>query len=315
MCREMRIVSLLIATLMAAPSRAKQPDSAWSQCVSVDLRRPPEQRITACNQVIVGGLLPADTAAALVNRGDAHLALGRAHHAMRDYDEAIRLSPKDAAAFAARCGAFSVQQRYDRALKDCDEAARLGTDGRDGRVALYRMLALTAKQRQDAALKCYDATISNNPQDAGALSARCRLKAQLDEFDQARSDCDRSLALRPNHAPTLDNRARVHLAQHDFTRARQDWDAAIALASPAAIWEAGGIVATSTCSVSKSVSSGQGVPGISLVAMLHYGRALARERQGDRAGAEADFAAARLSVPDERMWWTVGIVMRRSLDD
>ena len=45
--------------------------------------------------------------------------------AIKDYDEAIRLDPKDAIAFIDRGYAWSAKEDYDKAIKDYDEAIRL----------------------------------------------------------------------------------------------------------------------------------------------------------------------------------------------
>jgi tetratricopeptide (TPR) repeat protein len=51
---------------------------------------------------------------------------------IRDYDEAIRLSPKNAAAFNNRGNNYVSKRMYDRAMQDFDEAIRL-----DPNSALY----------------------------------------------------------------------------------------------------------------------------------------------------------------------------------
>jgi tetratricopeptide (TPR) repeat protein len=45
--------------------------------------------------------------------------------AIRDYDEAIRLNPKNVAAFNNRGNAYVSRRMYDRAIQDFDEALRL----------------------------------------------------------------------------------------------------------------------------------------------------------------------------------------------
>jgi len=48
--------------------------------------------------------------------------------AIGDYDEAIRLNPKNAAAFNNRAVTLVSVRQYDRAIKDYDEALRLQPD-------------------------------------------------------------------------------------------------------------------------------------------------------------------------------------------
>jgi tetratricopeptide (TPR) repeat protein len=88
--------------------------------------------------VIEAGLdAPQTLAAAFFGRGrayqdkaqwdfDAYLNEGRYEDlAIRDYDEAIRLNPKNAAAFNNRGNLYLSKRKYDRAIQDYDEALRL----------------------------------------------------------------------------------------------------------------------------------------------------------------------------------------------
>ena len=45
--------------------------------------------------------------------------------AIADYGEAIRLSPKDAWAFAHRCEAYESRKDHEAAIADCTEAIRI----------------------------------------------------------------------------------------------------------------------------------------------------------------------------------------------
>jgi tetratricopeptide (TPR) repeat protein len=60
---------------------------------------------------------------------DAYLNEGKYEDlAIRDYDEAIRLNPKNAPAFNNRGNAHVSKRMYDRAIQDFDEALRLTPD-------------------------------------------------------------------------------------------------------------------------------------------------------------------------------------------
>lgn len=258
--------------------------------------------------------LDAQSATALINQGRTQLELGKARLALKSYDEAISLNPRDPAAFVGRAGVLVVQQRYERAVRDYEEAVRLGGGG-DVTAALGRAVAQQSKRVHDEALRCYDAAIARNPQDAAALGARCHVKALADSPSQAREDCDRSLSIRPDHADTFAARARVNLALGNAKQARSDWDAAISLTSSTARWSGSGIAPTSTCPVQYSAAFGAKSDGISLLATLFFGRALAREKQGDAAGSEADLREARRLVRSEAEWRVITAVMERWLPD
>ncbi len=64
--------------------------------------------------------------------------------AIADYNEAIRLAPKDAAAFLNRGFVYAAKQDYDRAIADYSEAIRLAP--KDAAAFFNRGLAFAAKQ-------------------------------------------------------------------------------------------------------------------------------------------------------------------------
>lgn len=79
------------------------------------------------------------SADAFAGRGSAYLLKGDYDSAILDYNEAIRLNPKSASAFNGRGAAYFAKGDYDRALQDYNEAIRL--DSRTPRALLNRGLA------------------------------------------------------------------------------------------------------------------------------------------------------------------------------
>ncbi len=61
---------------------------------------------------------------ALTNRGKAYRAKGDSDHAIRDFDEAIKLDPNDGEAFYNRGLAFRDRGETDRALQDLEQAVK-----------------------------------------------------------------------------------------------------------------------------------------------------------------------------------------------
>ncbi len=131
-------------TLVAAPSAFAATREQIRQCegaadVSAD------QRIASCNAVIETGTKAQKTAAtrhkasalklkntaqkgkasSLIERGIASRASGDAESAIRDFDEAIRLDPKQADAYYNRGLALRDRGESDRALVDLEQAAKL----------------------------------------------------------------------------------------------------------------------------------------------------------------------------------------------
>ena len=99
--------------------------------------------------------------------------------AIKDYDEAIRLDPKDAEAFVYRGITWKEKGELDKAFKDFDEAIRL--DPKDAWAFVNRGMARHKKKEYDKALKDYDKAIGLDPKDAEAFVNRAWLCATCPE--------------------------------------------------------------------------------------------------------------------------------------
>jgi tetratricopeptide (TPR) repeat protein len=93
-------------------------------------------------------------AAAFFDRGNARLAKKEYYQAIRDFDEAIRLDPNYVTAFINRGNAWADLKEYDRAIRDFDEAIRL--DPKHNGAFNSRGSAWYAKKEYDKAIQDYD---------------------------------------------------------------------------------------------------------------------------------------------------------------
>ena len=118
-----------------------------------------------------------------------------------------------------------------------------------------------------ARLQQLDGAIAASPDDAVALNARCFWRAiAKTELDGALADCDKSLRLAPGVAATLDSRACVLFQQGKYQDALTAYNAALAADA-------------------------------NLASSL-WMRGLIEEKLGERAGKDADIAAARADDPN-----------------
>ncbi len=299
----------LMAALGKAPAAIQSDAENWRDCAAGH----PDFRVVACSALIASGRESgARLAIAHNNRGHAY-AFDRAglafaartdyFAALKDYDEAIRLNPSHAEAFANRGwlyingGIASFQEKFDRAIQDLDVAIRL--DPAHAKAFRDRALAYYIKGQHDRAIEDYDAAIRLDPSHADTFHARarvhqdkgqperaitdleqvtrleptnarawlkrCETRARIGQLDAALSDCDQVLRL-PN-ADTrnaLEARGMVHFKAGRFAAAIADYDAALKL------WDS---------------------------PYTRYSRGLARQRNGDTQGGTADIAAAIAKEP------------------
>jgi len=143
--------------------------------------------IAGCTRVIGDiKVKPKGHAAAYYNRGNANAAKGDSAAAIADYDEALKLDPKNARALANRGTAHSEKGDTDAALADFDAALKL--DRRLGSAYFNRANALAAKGDAERAIADYTAAIKYDRHNVNAYIARGALHLAGGAMPNARAD-------------------------------------------------------------------------------------------------------------------------------
>ena len=143
--------------------------------------------IAGCTRVIDDGKAkPKGRAAAYYNRGNANAAKGDSAAAIMDYDEALKLDPKNARALANRGTAHGEKGDPDAALADFDAALKL--DRRLGSAYFNRANALAARGETDRAIADYTAAIKYDRRNVNAYIARGALSLAAGATPKARAD-------------------------------------------------------------------------------------------------------------------------------
>ena len=149
-------------------------------------------------------------AVAFYNRGTAYGQMG-SDAAFGDFNEALRLDPKFAAAYTARGTANWFRGKPDLALADWSEAIRLAPNypipylnalPYMNRGALY----YGARHEFDKAIADLDEAVRIEPKNGLAFSNRGWVLGQQGQYERSIADLDNAIKLMPNLAKAYNNR-------------------------------------------------------------------------------------------------------------
>jgi tetratricopeptide (TPR) repeat protein len=158
-------------------------------------------------------------------RGNARYDKKCYDKAIDDYNEAIRLDPKSAAAYYDRAGAFYDKGDYDRAIADCTEALR--NDPKLGDAYRARGCAWYMKRNYDKAIVDYTEAIHLDPKSAAAYCGRACAFYGKDDYDLAITDFTQAIRNDPNCSDAYSGRGLAWHEKHDNDKAIADYTQAI----------------------------------------------------------------------------------------
>jgi tetratricopeptide (TPR) repeat protein len=223
-------------------------------------------QISGCTTLIQSGKEKrADLATDFFNRASAYDFQGNPDRAIPDFDQAIKLAPKNADAYYRRGAIYWLKADYDRAIADFTRAIK--ANPKQVLYFSYRGYAHYAKGQFDLAIRDYDQAIKLQPDNADAFLNRSLAENGNADYERAISDSDQAIKLSRTSEATVgyDSRGDAHFHKGDFATAIDDYDHALKLwpEYPQAL----------------------------------YGRGAAKMRSGDRIGGQADMDAARKLKP------------------
>jgi len=194
----------------AAKRRARKPADAQQSADQANRSTP--QNVAACAQtrdhdaaiagctriVEDGKQKPRARAAAHYNRGNAHAAKGDQSSAIADYDESIKLEPKNALALNNRGTARSETGDTDAAIADFSAAIKLNP--RFASAYFNRANAYAAKGEAERAIADYTAALKHNRRNVNAYIARGALYLAGGAPAKARDDMRHAAQLERKNA-------------------------------------------------------------------------------------------------------------------
>jgi hypothetical protein len=137
-----------------------------------------------------------DDGPTLYRRGQVYASKGAYSLAIKDFDDSLRLNPKDVEAFNNRCWARTVIGDLQAALKDCNEALRLRpnfVDALDSR----GLVNLKSGQTKNA-IADFDAALRINPRLTSSLYGRGLAKQRNGSMSEGDLDISNAKAMDPN---------------------------------------------------------------------------------------------------------------------
>ena len=184
----------------------------------------PEDAVTFFTQRI---RVDSKDALAFAHRGRAWQERGDLERALRDLNEAVRLSPENPGWLRARGLVYDELKDYDRAIRDYTEAIRFAPG--DALTHYRRGSARKAKQEYEHAVRDYNDAIRFEPRWSDAYFNRGNSYKSLKDYDRAIDDYSQAIRLDPKWSDAYFNRANARRAKKDYPQAVNDYREAIRL--------------------------------------------------------------------------------------
>lgn len=219
------LAKLTVSAFAAALCLATAAAAPLDDCRQLRNR---DARMIACSAVIDDhGSSGADRAIAFRQRGAIRLEAGALPAALADLDEAVMLTPADAAARLIRAEARVGTGDLDGALGDYEEAIRLSprtTSGFNGRGHLHLI-----RGNLDLAIADFSQAISLSPRSATAFNNRGLAYRKDGKTDLALADYTTAINLNPIYVLAYANRGALYEALGKKAEAIEDFRTALFL--------------------------------------------------------------------------------------
>ena len=140
----------------------------------------------------------------LRHKGVSLGSLGRHEEAIRCYDKALELDPRDALAWNNKGISLGRLGRHQDAIRCCDKA--LGLDPRNAKPWNNKGISLGGLGRHEDACRCYDKALELDPLNALAWGNKGVSLGSLGRYEEEIRCYDKALELDPRYAAALNNK-------------------------------------------------------------------------------------------------------------
>lgn len=207
----------VLAILAAAPCYAADQRDLKSCDQSVDWDR----KVAGCTKLLAEPRFPAEARSTiLAARGTAYTAKHDFARGIIDFDESLRLNPKNLVALTNRGAAWLLRGEIDKAIADMDVAITLSPNNPaifSSRGAMWR------QQRQfDKSIADLTEAIRLEPKQSQAYVNRALTWKDAGDYDRAISDLNDAIRINPNDEKAYGNRGEVWRLKGDLVQALAD---------------------------------------------------------------------------------------------
>jgi tetratricopeptide (TPR) repeat protein len=183
-----------------------------------------DEAIALADDLLTMDVNAAWASIATMNRGNAYRAKGDQEKALRDYDAAIRLNPKNAGAYVNRAQSLLEKGKHAEAQSDFNEALRLNPS--QWEAYFDRGCDFRNHNQLDEALVDFTIAIELNPSFASTYANRGEVYVLKGETERALEDYDKALAIDSHLAGVHLARARIHARTQNYAEAACDLEEA-----------------------------------------------------------------------------------------
>ena len=186
-----------------------------------------DEVITLNNDILAMRTSTAEASLATMNRGNAYAAKGDRDKALRDFNEAISLDPKNAGAYVDRALIFSRKGDREAAMKDYGEAIRLNP--KQWQAYFNRAADLREKGESTKAIADLTKAAELNPKFGGTYVNRAAVYIRQGELDKAMRDYNRAIEIDPKLTEAYAGRGRAHAGKKEYAEAISDMQTTLRL--------------------------------------------------------------------------------------
>lgn len=218
----------VVATLSAVPCYAQNQRDLQRDLKNCDQSVDWDRKVAGCTKLLATpGFPPASLSTIYAARGTGWVAKNDFARGIVDFDESLRLNPKNLIALTNRGAAWLLRGETDKAIADLDVAASIDPKNPaiySSRGAMWRQLREFNKSIADL-----NEAIRLEPKVSQAYNNRALTYKDAGEYDRAIADLNDAIRLNPADEKAYGNRGELWRLKGDLVQALGDLDTQIRL--------------------------------------------------------------------------------------